>query len=58
MLCEITSLEEREGLVVGWLPGVALLGSVPLDAETSRWESARISVRADDIVAGLPGPTG
>ncbi len=57
VLCEIASLEEREGRVVGWLSAAALPAIVPLDGTASRWESARVRVRADDIVAGLPGPT-
>lgn len=55
VVCEITSLEEREGRVVGWLPAVTLPEIVPLDSTAGRWESARINVRPTTLSRACPG---
>jgi Domain of unknown function (DUF3883) len=58
VVCQITSLEERHGHIVGWLSATALPDLVPLDGSTGRWETGRASVEADRFVEGLPRASG
>ncbi len=54
VVCNVTSLDERTGEVVGWCTRSELEPLLPNDQESGRWEQARLSLSVDDLRSGLP----
>jgi hypothetical protein len=58
VICRITDVDARVGNIVGWCPAARLAGTLPIDADGGRWESAVIDVPASVLVPGLPSAAG
>lgn len=55
VLCHVDDIENRDGKIVGWLFARELTDLLPNDAESGRWESARLSIPVGRFREGLPG---
>lgn len=58
VVCAITSVERREGEIIGWCTVQAIADSLPIDTAGGRWEGAVIELAIPSLTPGLPSPVG
>jgi hypothetical protein len=55
VICRVLSVEDRTGVVLGWLTINEIQSHFPVDSVGGKWESVVITVNVHDLVPGIPG---
>jgi hypothetical protein len=55
VVCRVLSIEDRSGVVMGWLTVNDVRSHFPVDSVGGKWESVAIAVHVCDLVPGIPG---
>lgn len=56
VICQVESIEKREGSIVGWCMARDLQPLIPADTDRSRWQSTQINLDTSKLTFGLPSP--
>jgi hypothetical protein len=54
VICHVTDIEGRQGEILGWVQGEFLSNRLPQDLPGGMWQSVKIEIPVEEIVAGLP----
>jgi len=55
IVCRVTSVESRLGVVLGWMTVKDIESRFPVDSSGGKWESVAISLDVHELVPGIPG---
>jgi hypothetical protein len=56
VVCHVTDVSRREGLIVGWCPGRDLVKFLPEDQPGGRWEQVKLTLPTEILIDSLPRP--